>query len=109
MNQTTLDTLNIIEKRAEYKRMDEAVREELLKLIAEIKDEIITVVEGAVENEKFQNLEEMTNEDFPGFESDEPFIDWVNFHPEATAKEDMLDNNFKPKNLDFYAMDQFKS
>lgn len=107
MNEKTIETLNILEKRAEYKRMSEEVRVELLKMIGELKEEVLAIVSGAIENEQFHaELSEVSE-----FELDEPTssIDWYNFRSEGSgSKEEKLDENFKPKrDPRFHAMDRF--
>lgn len=107
MTLETLQALNIIEKRAEVRRMNEEVREELLYMIGEIREELEAIYEGAVENEKFHTLEEGTDLDFDDHDKKE-VIDWEIFRSQKGHKEDRVDENFKPKrDPNFYAMDQF--
>lgn len=102
MNQSTIDVLNIIKERAKYKRMNEAVREELVSMIEEISSEMSAILEGAILNEEFHS-------EVSECEEVKPLTDWRKIRTNGNGyKEERYDENFKPKrDPNLYAMDRF--
>lgn len=97
-----IDMVNTIKQRVEYSRdLDEESIKAVLDIIEQVEADILDIIEGAVEHEESLGLDEASISEF----EEEDVINWVNFRG---AKEDSLDENFRPKrDPNFYALDQF--
>ena len=82
-----IELLNIIKERIEYSRLDDKSIREVLKIISEVEADIRHLIEGAIQNEKFQRehgaCDELDDED-------------AQAHTEIKHKEDYYGFDFRP-------------